>query len=76
MIEQVFKLIFPPAQMNNPILNNLIRSFDKLEINILRGDISSSSGWLEVQLVGTSGHIESATSWLEDRGIAVQALGF
>lgn len=75
MANQVYKLIFPPAQLNNPIINNLIRTYANLEVNILLGDISSQSGWLKIQFVGSNGQIESAINWLQERGIAVQALG-
>jgi ABC-type methionine transport system ATPase subunit len=76
MAEQVLKLIFPPAQLNSPTISNLIRTYDSLQINILQGDISSTSGWLVIQFVGNPGQIESATTWLQEKGIAVQVSGF
>lgn len=75
MTEQVVRLIYPPNLLNMPIVNQLIRQYEKLGVNILRAEISPNDGWIEIQLVGNSPLIESAISWLKEQGIEVQTLG-
>lgn len=75
MIEQVIRLVFPPALLNTPIVNHLIRAYSDLTINIIRAEVSKTEGWLEVQLVGTHGMIEDAIDWLQQKGVEVHTLG-
>lgn len=75
MTEQVLRLIYPPALINIPIINKLIRTYDDLTVNILRAEVTSTAGWLELQLVGSAAVIEDAIGWLRDQGIEVQTLG-
>jgi ABC-type methionine transport system ATPase subunit len=73
--EQVLRLIYPPSVVNVPIVNQLVRNFSELTINILRAEVNPEEGWLEVQLVGKAGNIEAATDWLRQQGVEVQVLG-
>ena len=75
MTEQVLRLIYPPSVVNVPIVNQLVRNFSELTINILRAEVNPEEGWLEVQLVGKAGNIEAATDWLRQQGVEVQVLG-
>jgi ABC-type methionine transport system ATPase subunit len=75
MTEQVLRLIYPPSVVNVPIVNHLIRTFDDLSVNILRGEVSPNEGWLEVQLIGSAAIIESSIDWLRQQGVEVQVLG-
>ncbi|MCW5873705.1 MAG: hypothetical protein KIS88_03565 [Anaerolineales bacterium] len=75
MTEQVVRLIYPPAAVNNPVVNQLIRNFTGLTVNILQAEVNPTQGWLEVQLVGSSAIIESSIDWLRSQGIEVQVLG-
>ncbi len=75
MTEQVLRLIYPPSVVNVPIVNQLVRNFGELTINILRAEVNPEEGWLEVQLVGNAGNIEAATDWLRLQGVEVQVLG-
>ncbi|MCW5877119.1 MAG: hypothetical protein KIS85_09625 [Anaerolineales bacterium] len=75
MTEQVVRLIYPPAAVNTPIVNQLIRNFEDLSINILRAQVNPTEGWLEVQLVGSAAVIESSIDWLRSQGVEVQVLG-
>ncbi|MBX3049456.1 MAG: hypothetical protein KIS80_06320 [Anaerolineales bacterium] len=75
MTEQVVRLIYPPSAVNTPIVNQLIRNFGDLSINILRAQVNPTEGWLEVQLVGSAAVIESSIDWLRSQGIEVQVLG-
>jgi ABC-type methionine transport system ATPase subunit len=75
MTEQVVRLIYPPSSVNNPIVNQLIRSFNDLTVNILQAEVNPNQGWLEVQLVGSAAVIESSIDWLRKQGVEVQVLG-
>lgn len=75
MTEQVVRLIYPPAAVNIPIVNQLIRSFTDLTVNILQAEVNATQGWLEVQLVGSAAVIESSIEWLRKQGVEVQVLG-
>ncbi len=74
LAEQVLKLIYPPAVLKTPLTNQLIRKFTDLTVNILRADVTSIQGWMEIQLVGSSGMLEAATVWLRQQGVEVQVL--
>jgi ABC-type methionine transport system ATPase subunit len=73
--QQVVRLIYPPAAVNIPIVNQLIRSFNDLTVNILQAEVNPTQGWLEVQLVGSAAVIESSIEWLRKQGVEVQVLG-
>jgi ABC-type methionine transport system ATPase subunit len=73
MPNQVIRLIFPPHLLDEPVINQLIRRYN-LTVNILRANITAQEGWMDIQLTGSSAVIESATSWLEGRGVEVQGL--
>lgn len=75
MTEQVVRLIYPPTVVNVPIVNQLIRSFTDLTVNILQAEVNPTEGWLEVQLVGSAAVIESSIDWLRKQGVEVQVLG-
>ena len=75
MDEQVLHIIFPPSLLKKPIINDLIRKYQNLEVNILRADISVDSAWLEIQLFGTSAVIEDAINWMRVLGIEVRVSG-
>lgn len=75
MTEQVVRLIYPPTVVNVPIVNQLIRSFSDLTVNILQAEVNPTQGWLEVQLVGSAAVIESSIDWLRKQGVEVQVLG-
>lgn len=75
VIEQVVRLIYPPSVVNIPIVNQLIRKYNDLTVNILRAEVNRTEGWLEVQLVGTAALIESSMDWLRQQGVEVQVLG-
>jgi hypothetical protein len=58
-----------------PVINQLIRQYSDLDINILRAEVSPREGWLEVQFVGNAAMIENAIHWLQEQGIEVLTLG-
>lgn len=71
MSDQVVRLVYPPALLSVPIINQLIRRYD-LTVNILRAQIGGEDRWIEVQLAGNAAVIEEAIKWLESIGIEVQ----
>ena len=71
MTDQVYRLIYPPALLSVPVINQLIRRYD-LTVNILRAQIGGGDRWMEVQLSGDSVVIEDAISWLKSQGIEVE----
>ncbi len=75
MTEQVLRLIYPPSVVNIPIVNQLIRNYSELTVNIIRAEVSPDKGWLEIQVVGSAGMIEASIDWLRQKGVEVQVLG-
>ena len=75
MAEQIIRITFPSTLLDSPIINQLIRAYEDLTVNILRAQVDEEKGWLEVQLIGNPGMIESAIDWLHEKGIDVQSLG-
>jgi ABC-type methionine transport system ATPase subunit len=73
MPDQVIRLLYPPNLLDVPIINQLIRRFD-LTFNIIRAEVTLKEGWVDLQLTGSSGAIESAITWLSGQGIEVQRL--
>jgi ABC-type methionine transport system ATPase subunit len=71
MTDQVVRLVYPPALLSVPIINQLIRHYD-LTVNILRAQIGGEDRWIEVQLAGNPATIEAAIGWLEEMGIEVE----
>ncbi len=74
MIEnQTVRLIYPPSLLRVPVINQLIKEFD-ITVNILRAQIDSRDGWIEIQLSGNTHVIEEAIQWLQQQGIKVEFL--
>jgi ABC-type methionine transport system ATPase subunit len=73
MPSQVIRLIYPPNLLDVPIINQLIRRFD-LTFNIIRAEVTPNEGWVDLQISGSTGTIESAISWLSSQGVDVQSL--
>jgi ABC-type methionine transport system ATPase subunit len=73
MPDQVIRLIYPSHLLDVPIINQLIRRFD-LTFNIMRAEVTPQEGWVDLQLSGSTGAIESAITWLSGQGIDIQRL--
>jgi len=73
MPSQTIRLVFPPRLQDEPIINRLLRQY-AFTINILRANVSEDKGWMDIQVSGKSGEIESATTWLREQGIEVVLL--
>jgi len=70
MPTRTLRLNYPAALLRQPILHQLIRTFD-LSVNILRAQITLEEGWLEIQAEGSDAEIDRAQAWLKEQGIEV-----
>jgi ABC-type methionine transport system ATPase subunit len=70
MPTRTWRLNYPAALLRQPILHQLIRSFD-LSVNILQAQITLEEGWLEVLAEGMEGELDRAQAWLKEQGIEV-----
>ena len=75
MEEQVVHLKYPPSLVKMPVINDLIRNYQSLQVNILRGEVAPDYGWFEIQFVGNPAVIQDAINWLQDKGIEVETVG-
>ena len=73
MSDQFIRLTYPSGLLKVPVINQLIRRFD-LTVNILKAQIDSDQGWIEVQLAGNSVVIGEALRWLQTQGIDVEQI--
>lgn len=74
MTEQVIRLFYPPTKSKTALINQLIRKYQNLSVNILRDKVNAVENWLEIQIVGKAAVIENAINWLREQGIEVQTL--
>lgn len=74
MAERMVRLIYPPNLLNMPILNQLIRQYTELGVNIIRAEVTPHEGWLEVELIGDLPLVNNAIEWLKEKGIDVKSL--
>ena len=68
------KLTFPEELIKEPIIGQLVRSFDVLP-NIRRANVEEHMGWIVCELDGEPDAVENAIGWLVDQGIQVDRLG-
>jgi len=71
MQEPVVRLVYPPDLLQAPVLNQLIQRFN-LTVNILRAQVGTEAGWIELQLRGEDEIVAEALDWLRERGVYVQ----
>ncbi len=73
MLSQSVRLVFPPSLHDEPIINRLIRRYS-FTVNILRANVTSDKGWMDIQILGKAPEIEDSLSWLREQGIDVVLL--
>jgi ABC-type methionine transport system ATPase subunit len=73
MISQSVRLIFPPRLQDEPIINQLMRRFT-FTVNILRANVTSDQGWIDIQISGKAPEIEESISWLREQGVEILLL--
>ncbi len=71
MKEPIVRLVYPPDLLRVPVLNQLIQRFD-ITVNILRAQVGSEAGWIELQLGGEDEVVDDALAWLREKGVYVQ----
>ncbi len=65
---------FPPTLVEEPVTWHLIKDFD-LQVNILRATVRPRDrGRMVLELKGRKDNLDKAMSYLEDRGVQVDAL--
>ncbi len=73
MLSQSVRLIFPPNLHDEPIINKLLRRYS-YTVNILRANVTSDQGWIDIQISGKAPEIEESLSWLREQGVEVVLL--
>lgn len=71
MDNEIVKLTYPSSLLKVPVINQLIKNFE-ITLNIIRAQIDTDQGWIEVQLSGNPLVIEEAMLWLRSQGVDVQ----
>lgn len=70
-----FVLTFPSTQVSMPVLWELGKDFE-IEINIIRGEVNTNSGWQVCEFKGDDEEIQSVINYLRNRGIWVDEGGY
>ncbi len=70
MSSQSVRLVFPSYLHDEPVINRLLRQYS-FTVNILRANVTTEQGWMDIQISGKAAEIESSFSWLRDQGIEV-----
>lgn len=73
MSSRKVRLSYPPAIIDKPIINQVIRRYD-ITINILQANVSPDEGLLDIDINGDDETIEQAISWLKRQGIEIQPI--
>jgi ABC-type methionine transport system ATPase subunit len=73
MPNQTMRLVFPPRLQDEPIITQMLRQYS-FTVNILRANVSEDQGWMDIQISGKPSEIESAASWLRQKGVEVVIL--
>jgi len=58
---------------DEPIINQLMRRFS-FTVNILRANVTSDQGWIDIQISGKAPEIEESLSWLREQGVEILLL--
>lgn len=67
-------LHFPLHQLNRPVVNELIKTYD-LDFNILRAEVTpDEKGFVVLELSGEEDSYQQGVEWLDSLGVTVQPL--
>jgi len=55
------------------IINKLLRRFS-FTVYILRANVASEQGWIDIQISGRAPEIEESLSWLREQGVDIVLL--
>lgn len=73
MTEVDINLTARKGQVDQPWLWKLARDF-QVEVNVVKANIDTDFGWVQVKLRGPVEEIQRATAWLMTTGLHVDAL--
>lgn len=73
MAEVDINLTARGAQVQEPWLWRLCREFE-IKVSIVKANVDSDFGWIQVRLNGPAEEIQRATAWLLTTGMHVDAL--
>jgi ABC-type methionine transport system ATPase subunit len=70
-IERKVHLTYPPHLTDQPIIYELIKTFDVV-VNILEANVTTQKGWLLVAVQGEEQVIKEGLEWMSAQGIEVR----
>jgi ABC-type methionine transport system ATPase subunit len=70
-IERKVHLTYPPHLTDQPIIYELIKTFDVV-VNILEANVTPQEGWLLVAVQGEERAIKDGLEWMSAHGIEVK----
>lgn len=65
------RLTFPQEKITEPIIYNIGQQY-KVVTNIRRANVTEESGWVVLELQGTSQHLELAIDYLKNINVQVE----
>jgi ABC-type methionine transport system ATPase subunit len=65
-----WRLDYPSELVSRPVVAELVSAY-RLEVNILRAQVSRDEGWLIVEISGDPLQMERARGWLAGAGLLV-----
>jgi ABC-type methionine transport system ATPase subunit len=74
MIGMRVRLTFPEELVREPIIAQLVRTFDVVP-NIRRADVGEQTGWIVCELDGDAATLDESLEWLRNVGVQVDLLG-
>lgn len=68
-----FHLTFPPKRIQDPIIHTVGIQFN-IVTNIRRANVTTDSGWVDLEIQGAEADIHKAVAFLEKKGIRVDPI--
>lgn len=65
------RLTFPPERITEPIIYNIGQQYSVIT-NIRRANVTEESGWVMLEMRGTSEEIERAINYLKNINVQVE----
>lgn len=65
------RLTFPPERITEPIIYNIGQQY-RVITNIRRANVTEESGWVMLEMQGTSEEIERAIDYLKNINVQVE----
>jgi|YelNatPaOPRAMG01_1025707.scaffolds.fasta_scaffold00088_77 ABC-type methionine transport system ATPase subunit len=73
IVQKHVRLTYPAHLLNQPLIYNLIKRFD-LVTNILKAQVMTDTGWLEVIVSGEADKIQQGLDWITSQGVQVEMI--